>query len=231
MVAEATASPIFTGTATVAQVWTSMPMFPTPSSLVGALPRCLFMEAASYSESGQDLMSSALAPTHAILGKPPAAIPELLAPYPAARGFEITGERPTVIQGVEPRAIVAFPAEGGGYRNLSKVTEHAPRTGDESLLSRSFVFRPPVGEADGEPPSQLMTVWALLFTLSQLTRYYPAAWVGALDPDESEIAVALEHGLEVALAVVPQLLSSGLSAPILRLADELLQRGEAEPQQ
>jgi hypothetical protein len=51
-----------------------------------------------------------------------------------------------------------------------------------------------------------MTLWALLFAFSQLARYHPALWVGALNPDRSPIAVDLEQGLDSALELVPDLL-------------------------
>lgn len=218
MVAHAIASPTFTGTATVADLWVSIPTFPTPRSLVGERPRCLFVEAAYASESGQSVMESVLAPTHAILRKPPAEAAGLLAPFPSARGFEIAGERSSVIEGRDSEAIVAFPAEGGGFRLLQDVADRI-REDNASPLGREFVFRPPIGEGAGVP-SQLMTLWALLFALSELTRYYPAAWVGALDADDSEVAVTLDHGLELALELVPELLNSGLSGPVARWIEE-----------
>lgn len=59
-----------------------------------------------------------------------------------------------------------------------------------------------------------MTLWALLFNLSQLTRYYPASWAAVRNPDESPIAVAIEHALEVALELMPRLVASALHGPI-----------------
>lgn len=50
-------------------------------------------------------------------------------------------------------------------------------------------------------------LWALLFCLSELARYYPDTWVSALDPDRSRAAVTLEHGLDVMLERTPRLIT------------------------
>jgi hypothetical protein len=226
MVADATASATFIGTSTTAQLWASIPTFPTPRALVGSLPRCLYLEAATPTESGQEVMQAVLGPTHALLNKPAAAAADLLAPFPTADGFEVTGERASLIAWAESRAIVAFPDVQGSFKPLFDVAERVPNE-EGSLLGRTYVFRPPVGEERHQPPSHLMTLWALLFNLSQLTRYYPAGWVGALDADESEVAVTLDHGLELALALTPQLILDGLSGPIRRWVEEARQQAQA----
>jgi YaaC-like Protein len=56
-----------------------------------------------------------------------------------------------------------------------------------------------------DPPSPLLIWWALLFLLSMLARYHPEAWVDALDPDKSRLAVPLERVMAEALEAVPQL--------------------------
>jgi hypothetical protein len=63
-----------------------------------------------------------------------------------------------------------------------------------------------------------MTLWALLFCLSELARYYPDTWVGALDPDRSTAAVTLEHGLDIALERAPELIAGALHGPSLEIA-------------
>jgi hypothetical protein len=49
-----------------------------------------------------------------------------------------------------------------------------------------------------------MTWWAMLYTFSVLSRYYPREWAAALNIDKSEAAALLEYCLELALDVVPQ---------------------------
>ncbi len=227
MVAEATASPLFGGTATVPELWTSIPRFPTPRTLVGERPRCLYLDAATAVESGQEVMQAVLAPAHVVVRKPPATALEIFAAFPTAVGAELVGERASLIQGMDPYSIVAFRGDDDQFRPLRDVAERV--AGDDgSSLTRQFVLRPPIGEVGETPPSQLMALWALLFSLSQLTRYYPAAWVGAVDADESEVAVTLDHGLELALELVPRLITQGLSGPIDRWIEELRSQQAAE---
>lgn len=57
--------------------------------------------------------------------------------------------------------------------------------------------------ADGPAPSPLLLWWALLFGLSHLTRYHPAAWTSAVDLDKSVEAAPLREVLDVAAAQVP----------------------------
>jgi hypothetical protein len=72
------------------------------------------------------------------------------------------------------------------------------RTGEYWLI-------PPVGEASDQL-SPLLLWWVLLFGLSLLTRYEPAAWRAALDFDHSLLADPLAELLDQALDVVPDLL-------------------------
>jgi hypothetical protein len=78
------------------------------------------------------------------------------------------------------------------------------------------------------PPSEFLTLWALLFCLSELARYYPDTWVYALDPDRSPAAVTIEHGLELALERTPALNSQALDGPIAHLIREDLRRQGAQ---
>ena len=157
MVAEATASPTFSGAATVDQLWASMPMFPTPRGLVGELPRCLYVDAATAAETGQEVMQAVLAPTHVVVRKPSATALEVFAPFPSSAGAEVVGERASLIQGMEPYSIVAFRGDDGQFRPLRDVAERVDNQ-DGSVLPRQFVFRPPVGDQGEPPPSQLMTL-------------------------------------------------------------------------
>ncbi len=58
----------------------------------------------------------------------------------------------------------------------------------------------------GQPPLHpLMAWWTVLYTLSMLARYHPAAWTAAIDVDKSAAATALEHVLTEAAATIPAL--------------------------
>lgn len=63
---------------------------------------------------------------------------------------------------------------------------------------------PAVGDNRG-PLHPILSWWAVLFGLSMLARYEPAAWVKMIDVDQNREAVAVEHLLDSAAAVVPQL--------------------------
>ncbi len=66
--------------------------------------------------------------------------------------------------------------------------------------------------ARGTLLSPLMTWWAVLYALSMVARYEPAAWVDSLDIDNSGLAVPLEGLLAEALEVVPHLILEALQA-------------------
>jgi hypothetical protein len=69
---------------------------------------------------------------------------------------------------------------------------------------------PRVGESDDEL-SPLLLWWVLLFGLSLLARYEPAAWQKALEPDLPGVAVLLETLLDEALVDLPRLLADALT--------------------
>lgn len=79
-----------------------------------------------------------------------------------------------------------------------------------------------------------MTLWALMYAFSQLARYEPEVWVAALNPDQSEIAVDLEHALDSALDLVPELLVPAVTHGLMprlvreRMAEEEANRDDAD---
>jgi hypothetical protein len=67
-----------------------------------------------------------------------------------------------------------------------------------------------------EPPSPLLTWWALLFALSMLARYHPAKWATALDRRQSPAAVELERAMDLAVEAVPHLVLNAIAPkPVL----------------
>jgi hypothetical protein len=127
--------------------------------------------------------------------------------------------------------VLSFPDGAGELLTLSSVGDRTPRA--TALVAPAsatrYAVRPGIGTGDGPPPTQLMTLWALLYAFSQLARYEPEVWVAALNPDRSPYAVDLEHVLDTALDLVPQLLvpaaTSGLMPRLIReqQAEELAQ--------
>lgn len=63
---------------------------------------------------------------------------------------------------------------------------------------------PAVGP-NGDVLSPLMTWWAVLYALSSLARYVPAAWTHVLNRDGSALAVPIENGLRTASRLMPRL--------------------------
>ena len=66
MVAQATESPTFSGKASVAALWASLPNFPTPRAMFDDLPRVLALEGVQVDSDDRPLFSRIAAPTHAV---------------------------------------------------------------------------------------------------------------------------------------------------------------------
>lgn len=212
---QATASQGFNGYATVAQLWASLPGFPTPNDLFGEQPRCITLQSVNVVEDNRPVIEQVLFPQYGVFGlaqdQPVRTLP---ARYPSLAGLEIHEEqRPAIVNDVFPtmRVVVKFPDEDGALRSLSQVSDQ------ESERGSGYIVRPGIGTNQSSLPSQFLTMTALLYCLSELARYYPDTWVTALDPDSSRAAVTLEHGLELALNRAPKLISGALSGPIHRL--------------
>ena len=144
-----------------------------------------------------------------------------MASYPTLSGMTPDGVRTNVLGWEEP--IYKFVREDGTLRSLYDVGVHPFY--EQLGVSSSRVVRPKVGAELRDPLSEAVTLWALLFCLSELALYYPDIWVGALDPDTSVAAVTLEHGLDVMLNRAPALIASALGGPIDALIWEELRQG------
>ncbi len=223
MVAGATDSATFSGDVTIAELWASLPDFPHAEAIIGDAPRWLRLEATS---SAGFVEASWFAMNHGILSD--VAEDELdavLERYPTAAGYQQVGARVDPLGGVS--AVVSFPRADGTLRPMSDVGDPLSEGG---ALPRYYALRPRLGSGDGEPPSQLMTLWGLLFGLSNLARYHPEVWINALDPDASEVAVQLEAGMETALEKVPALLLPALKgSPLVSRAAREGRLAPAEP--
>jgi hypothetical protein len=227
LLSRATADTLFSGTATVADLWASLPGFATPRDMFGERPRCLWLEPASVPQDARPVFQRVAAPTHAVLRLMDPDLEAIVNNYPTVGQIVQDGTRPSVFGGDDP--VYTFPRDDGTLRSLYEVGRqpyYAQRPGAEYLV------RPLVGTELVGPPSEFLTMWALLFCLSELARYYPDTWVAALDPDHSIAAVTLEQGLDLMLRRVPTLIHEALSGPInAHVRDELerlrLAAGEA----
>jgi hypothetical protein len=220
MVAEATASASFSGKASIAQLWTSLPGLPTPRDIFGDRPRCLVVEAVRASGDRSSPLDSVPA-THCRLrvGGAVVSLEQLPDNYPTTEGIEQAGTRRNVLGLEEP--IYRFVQSDGSLRPIHEV---GLRPFYSDLLSTDYLIRPRVGTEPIGPPSEFLSLWALLFCLSGLARYHPDTWVGVLDPDRSIAAVTLEHGLEIALQRAPALIAEALSGPMTALLNEDVRR-------
>ena len=223
MVAEATGSTRFAGFATVTEIWASLPGFPTPRAIFGDVARCITLEPVQVPGDERPLFARVAAPTHAAVrfgGIDPAT---LAVNYPAAAGIEQDGTRQAVFAGDQP--LYRFLDADGRPKPLHEVgirPYYAPLFGGDVLL------RPRLGDEAIGPPSEFLTLWALLFCLSELARYYPDTWILALDPDRSPAATTLEHGLDLALDRAPALIGEALRGSIDELVREELRDRRAE---
>jgi hypothetical protein len=253
VVAAATDSTVFHGTATVAELWASLPELPQAGFLEAAV-RPMYVEAVRLPAEGEApnelrIFQHLLAPKHARIAypRPPGlsealariveneeeitGLPELLRDYPSMRGVSAEIHALRTAFGEERVLVLSFPDEAGELRSLPDIAEEAPRT--TGLVTRGtearYFIRPRIGSGEERPPSQLMTLWALVYAFSQLARYEPELWVAALNPDTSPIAVDLEHALDAALDLVPELLVPAVTNGVMpRLIREHIAEERAE---
>jgi hypothetical protein len=230
MVASATASATFSGSVSLAELWATLPEFPTPSDVVGEAKKIILIERTTAASNEPDPFMRALDQSRGrlILSVERQELEEELAAYPTTRGFEVEEVEDTMLG--MTHLVLRFPDEAGHHRSLWEIGDSLP---SEDRARRRFAIRPQIGQGPDPPPSQLLTLWALLFGLSRLARYHPDHWVRALNPDRSPIAVHLEHGLEVALRRLPSLVVAAASGrPIIEraiLEDLAAKRSEGSP--
>ncbi|MER7460793.1 YaaC family protein, partial [Micromonospora sp. NPDC126480] len=96
------------------------------------------------------------------------------------------------------RGVRIQPAQGGQF-STGVDTTVMTRYGDSELLA-------PAMPSCGRPMHPLMTWWGVLYILSMLARYQPAAWTEHIDVNSSRYAVALESLLNDALVAVPRII-------------------------
>lgn len=170
------------------------------------------------------LLQQLARPTHAAFRSTPKLdVDELPAVYPTMTGIQQDGTRTNAFGRQDP--LYAFIGNDGRPVPLYEVGEQARGSW---VLSGGLMVRPRVGDVAIGPPSEFLTLWALLFCLSELARYYPDIWVQALNPDLSCAAVTLEHGLDLALEWTPSLIDGALNGPVAKLMRAEVKRREAE---
>ncbi len=219
-VAEATGSDVLAHPVTFSALCASLPDLAVVPELCGGNPRALFVQPITRSGGAVLVMSPEVdayvvnlpadvgtaTDTAAVLG-------EHLRHYPSATGWAL------------PDHPQLFPSTGGWgatavlrWRTSGDVA--SPNEPDRQARMREVApqyrhfdqqwCRPAV--ASPTLLSPLMTWWALLYALSMVARYEPAAWVGLLNIDKNPLAVPLEGLLEDALEALPHLVLDALQA-------------------
>jgi hypothetical protein len=212
VVAEATGSPIRTEDCLpLAELWASLPETQVGDGLGSGLPRALLVHHTTAPISPRAHLTIPGAPhgkdavrrqtVRPMIQAHPEAqawFDDLIARYPRASGLSFR-----LVDATETTVSAEF--EVPIHHNRPALQNVA-----ETYLGEStFYVRPSVGGT--EAPSVLMTWWAVLFALSQLVRYEPAAWAANIAPDSSALTVPLEDGLRLACLVMPQLVYHGLT--------------------
>lgn len=210
MVAAATDSALFEGQTTIADLWASLPSFPTETAVIGEAlqPLRLMPQMTAGASDWMEQMIEATAPKRGRLTSfGPRSPEEELVDYPSTQGYVV--EERLEYEGIPSVTLVlSFPDSNGKPQPLSGIGDLFNSKGGPSS---GFAVRPRIGMGSGPPPSQLLSLWALLYGFSRLARYHPDVWIRLLDPDKSPTAVPLELGLELALTRVPELVGPALS--------------------
>ena len=123
-------------------------------------------------------------------------IPALAKTYPALKGATVTnngGRGKNAVGEEQAHFYIKFPP---GVRPLT--------------LYRGTEVSLPAPPGTDQELHPLMTWWAILFTMSMLTRYRSRTWTDIVNVDHSSYAVPTEFLLDVALDSVPDLLAYAL---------------------
>ena len=194
VVGDATHSPPLTRPVTVAQLWRSIPGLDPVEALGGDRPGP-FSVSDQYSETGAVLLR--MRPrTQLSREAAEAAFRMALPAYPGAQGAQILGAHYGSADEIEGWSI-SIPTDDGWVPRES--------IGESLYTPTARYLRPALNDA-GDLPSTLMSWWALLFALSHLARYVPAAWTDALDrDDQAAMAVPIEKALDSIGRTMPRL--------------------------
>jgi hypothetical protein len=146
------------------------------------------------------------------------AITTLLGRYPGAARAEVEAPDGRVQRHPTPWGMgpsVKWPAppaiqDSGDSASPELLQSYVTSRVPEYRHRKEHWLVPIVGEGSDEMPPLLLW-WVLIFGLSLLARYEPAAWRSALDPDRSQLAVPLEQLLDTALEVTPGLLYEAIT--------------------
>jgi hypothetical protein len=132
----------------------------------------------------------------------------LLVNYPTTKGWYFPGGGNPVGRKTED----GWQAQLAWTVNGTSAADRMARLTEIALAYRyqgHHWLRPAVG-AQKDCVKPLVTWWALLYGLSIVARYEPAAWAKALSIDSSKVAAPLESLLDEAMLDIPQLVLEAL---------------------
>ena len=189
----------------LAALWASLPSLDVAPGLGDDLPRALL---AAPNPSGWDAVRAEIRLPEALLPEDEreAALRARLVDYPGTHDFQ-------VVQWTHVHIAHENRDEGIIYLNwLDAADAPAPirSVATAYLGDLDFYLWPGVG-ANADVLSPLMTWWALLYGLSHLARYEPAAWSNMLNHDRSPLGVPIERGLRRARIFMPRLVLHALT--------------------
>jgi hypothetical protein len=198
IVAQATNSPSLQMPVTVGALWSSLPDFEFRKLPSSSAPIALGIYADGEPD-GPSLATVIVEDENPGREKFKQHLSDRLSAYPGIDGF-------TVVEGSYEEVRERRWTAQLRWDHRIDLDEIAPAY----LHNENYFLRPSLDGEGNPPPSPFMTWWAMLYTFSVLSRYYPREWVAALNIDKSETAALLEYCLEEALDVVPQLVMDAL---------------------
>jgi hypothetical protein len=110
---------------------------------------------------------------------------------------------------LESSPVVSWPLADGSEETYREAFETIAPVEIEGSADVRMAF-PAIGGVDA--PEFIALWWVLLLALSSLTRYEPAAWTSAIEPDGSRLAVPIEKVCDFAESFVPLVLLQLLTA-------------------
>jgi hypothetical protein len=204
-VADATGSAPLTGAVELAALWASLPILDVAPGFGEGLPRALHVAPHPY---GWDSVQAELRLAEALLPEDEReeALNDRMAAYPGTDRLQVQRWNVVRIDHEDRDEGIVFLNwldEAGAPVPISSVAT--------SYLGRlDFYLWPGVG-ANADVLSPLMTWWALLYGLSHLARYEPAAWSKMLNRDRSALGIPIERGLRRARVFMPRVVLHALT--------------------
>jgi hypothetical protein len=212
LLSKALSAPQLNGSIDLAAAWSAVPELAT-LPIDRAVPRALELQLSEVESVGGTAARVWVSnlPDH-LRGAPVEDLTRELEHYPTSLGYgrpALLSDNSTLFWRSDVLLVdwpaMPLPERGPGHVSIHKSFRTiALRQWDGS---RWLI---PSIDGDGHVPHPLQAWWLVLFSLSMFARYQPAQWREALDVDRSQVAVPLEHALDVALRALPELILQGL---------------------